>query len=75
MFIHDAILETVTCGDTQVNAANLRVTLIKMEVKNQHTQRTNLQDQFEVCNTFMISCCYMCVIIDKYKLSYILKGA
>ena len=48
MFIHDAILETVTCGDTQVNAASLQTALKKMEVKNQHTHKTTLQQQFEV---------------------------
>ena len=34
MFIHDALLEIVTCGDTQISAADLRATLNKMETKN-----------------------------------------
>ena len=48
MFIHDAILETVMCGDTQVDAADLRVTLMKMEKTDSNTQKTILQRQFEV---------------------------
>ena len=48
MFIHDAILETVTYGDTQVNAASLQTALKKMEVKNQHAHKTALQEQFKV---------------------------
>ena len=37
MFIHDALLEIVTCGDTQISAADLRATLNKMETKNPNT--------------------------------------
>ena len=31
-FIHDAILESVTCGDTQISATNLRMNIAKMIV-------------------------------------------
>ena len=31
MFIHDAILETVTCGDTQIEASNLRMAMRKLQ--------------------------------------------
>ena len=31
MFIHDAILESVTCGDTQISATNLRMATTKMK--------------------------------------------
>ena len=30
IFIHDAILESVTCGDTQIEASNLRVAMRKL---------------------------------------------
>ena len=48
MFIHDAILENVVCGDTQVSADNLRTALRKMEAKNPNTHKSPLQEQFEV---------------------------
>ena len=34
IFIHDAILESVTCGDTQISATNLRVAITKMRKSN-----------------------------------------
>ena len=49
MFIHDALLEIVTCGDTQISAADLRATLNKMETENPNTHKTAFQEQFEVC--------------------------
>ena len=42
MFIHDAILEQVTCGDTQISADQLHSTMKKLTEDNQvtglHTQ-------------------------------------
>ena len=34
IFIHDAILESVTCGDTQISVINLRLAVTKMKEKN-----------------------------------------
>ena len=31
IFIHDAILESVTCGDTQIETNNLRVAMRKLK--------------------------------------------
>ena len=45
IFIHDAILESVMCGDTEINATNLRSTLMKMNRKNNSTK---LETQFKV---------------------------
>ena len=47
VFIHDAILEAVTCGDTQVESGNLRAKLNKMQKKNQ-SGKTELELQFAV---------------------------
>ena len=47
MFIHDAILEAVTCGDTQVESGDLRAKLNKMQKKNQ-LGKTELELQFAV---------------------------
>ena len=37
-FIHDAILESVTCGDTQIAATNLRVNIAKMKKRDAQNQ-------------------------------------
>ena len=34
IFIHDAILESVTCGDTQISVTNLRAAVAKLKKKN-----------------------------------------
>ena len=31
VFIHDAILERVVCGDTQIEASNLRMAIMKLK--------------------------------------------
>ena len=47
VFIHDAILEAVTCGDTQIESSDLRPKLNKMQKKNQ-SGKTELELQFTV---------------------------
>ena len=47
VFIHDAILEAVTCGDTQIESGNLRAKLKKMQKKNQ-SGKTEMELQFAV---------------------------
>ena len=49
IFIHDAILEAVTCGDTQVCAANLRRKVQKLSRRNPKTQLTGYERHFKVC--------------------------
>ena len=34
IFIHDAILESLTCGDTEIKAADLRRKLVKLKRKD-----------------------------------------
>ena len=46
MFIHDAILETVTCGDTQIEASNLRMAMNKLQ--EALPEETNYTQQFTV---------------------------
>ena len=43
MFIHDAILEQVTCGDTQISADQLHSTMKKLTTND---QLTGLHTQF-----------------------------
>ena len=47
IFIHDAILESVTCGDTQIDAGNLRTSLDKL-LQNDQPGRTEMDIQFAV---------------------------
>ena len=48
IFIHDAILKSVMCGDTEINATNFRSTLMKMTRKNMEDNSTKLETQFKV---------------------------
>ena len=47
IFIHDAILESVTCGDTQIDAGNLRTSLDKL-LRETQPRRTEVDIQFAV---------------------------
>lgn len=48
IFIHDAILESVTCGNTEISSADLRLTIKKMSRVNPDDNMTILQTQFKV---------------------------
>ena len=61
MFIHDAILESVTCGDTQISAGDLRKQIQRMSQVVQDKSCTGFQFQFQVLeqvtpNPDQISC-------------------
>ena len=53
-FIHDAILESVTCGDTQISATNLRTRIAKMKRNDTKNQPHGFQYQFKVCRFCMV---------------------
>ena len=53
IFIHDAILESVTCGDTQIDAGNLRTSLDKLLQKDQ-PGRTEMDIQFAVSTSIVM---------------------
>ena len=48
MFIHDAILESITCGNTQVSAADLQRTVTKLKQRDPCTKLTGYEQQFKV---------------------------
>ena len=54
IFIHDAVLESVTCGDTEIKAADLRRKLVKLKTRDQ-SGLTALDLQFAVSDIFF--CC------------------
>ena len=48
MFIHDAILESVTCGDTQIAATNLKDSITKMKKHDSKNKPHGFKYQFKV---------------------------
>ena len=50
MFIHDAVLESLTCGDTQIPASGLSGAIEKRKEKNTETGTTGFETQFHVCH-------------------------
>ncbi len=48
MFIHDAILESVTCGDTQISAGDLRRQIPKMSSVAPGKTISDFQYQFQI---------------------------
>ena len=60
IFIHDAILESVTCGDTQIEAGNLRRRLTQLQNKDE-SGRTGFELQFSVSTQCGIMDTPLCV--------------
>ena len=48
IFLHNAMLESVTCGDTEISSANLRLMIQKLNKFNPADNATPLQTQFKV---------------------------
>ena len=48
IFIHDVILESVMCGDTQVKSCDLRPSIRRLTDKDVQTGKTGFETQFEV---------------------------
>ena len=52
MFIHDALCDYITCGDTSVPAPELKATITTLTSVDEDTKCTGFQKQFAVstCN-------------------------
>ena len=50
MFIHDALCDHITCGDTSVLAHELKATIATLGIVDRDTKRTGFQEQFTVSN-------------------------
>ena len=48
MFIHDAILESITCGNTQINVMNLQKVVNKLKQRDPVTSLTGFEQQLKV---------------------------
>ena len=65
VFIFDAILESVTCGDTQIRVNDFRQTFKEMNHRNPNTDMNEFQKQFEVCSneSYSINDVQICMIL------------
>ena len=52
MFIYDAILESITCGNTQISATDLQRVVTKLKQRDPNTQLTGYEQQFKVWRCF-----------------------
>ena len=50
MFIHDALCDHITCGDTSVLAHELKATIATLGIVGKDTKKTGFQEQFDVRN-------------------------
>ena len=50
MFLHDALIEALNCGNTEINAMNLRQYISDLEKNAEGESCTNLELQFKVSN-------------------------
>ena len=53
MFIHDAVLESLTCNDTQIPASGLSGAIEKLKQMDSETGKTGFETQFHVCHTHL----------------------
>ena len=51
VFTHDAVLESLTCGETQIPASELSGAIEKLKEKDRESGRTGFETQFHVCHT------------------------
>lgn len=55
VFIHNALLELLTCGDTEVAAADIRIAIGKLNRQaEESSEMTGFQKQFEVFKKIQI---------------------
>jgi len=57
VFIHDAVLESLICGNTQIPASGLIGAVDKLKQKDSETGRTGFETQFHVCHIHVLFHC------------------
>ena len=50
VYIHDALDEFITCGETEIAAANMRIMIGKLRRLAPGSKAPGFQTQFEVCS-------------------------
>ncbi len=57
MFIHNAMDELLTCGDTEIAAANIRIVIGRLSrPAKEGSEMTGFQKQYEVRSLFHLIC-------------------
>ena len=59
MFIHDALDELITCGETDIAASNLRARVNKMHKIVPGKNMSGFQDQFQVSPNLILVIIYI----------------
>ena len=70
MFIHDALCDYITCGDTSVPAHELKAVIETFERVDQSTGRTGFQEQFAVRE---IDNPWTCITLNSFGFHWILE--
>ncbi|KAK3696715.1 hypothetical protein QZH41_013070, partial [Actinostola sp. cb2023] len=65
-FCHDAILESIQCGNTQILAHDLRIALSKMEVSDKDHKVTRFEKEFKTLNKVSPVLPKACYIVAMY---------
>ena len=52
VFIHDAVLESIVCGNTQIPADDFRSTFEALKQTKPDTDESGFQAQFNVCHLY-----------------------
>ena len=58
MFIHDAVLEGVICGNTKIPVHNIHNAVVKMSKKDPKSKMTGFQLHFKVSTQIMLTFLY-----------------
>ena len=70
IFIHDAILEAVTCGDTQISASNLQRCIQILSKRDPETNLTGFESQFKACDMLWLHFLAVTIIAGTHTLFY-----
>ena len=60
IFIHDVILESIICGDTEISAGKMGPAITKLRKRDRTTGKTQFEAQFEVCTKYLDYCLAGC---------------
>lgn len=66
MFVYDAILEALKCGDTSIPCTELRQSYAKLLEINAETGKTFCQEEFEVC-CYLLICCIVGLAVNIFS--------
>ena len=71
-FIHDAVLEALICGDTQIPASEFHQAIEKLNEANE--RKTGLERQFEVKIINNLALAVQCILVGSRTLSFRTRG-